>query len=279
MYISRSLKILLSSVIALGALSQSALAIPVGGTHLTGLLKVDPGIKVSTPITLPDGTVFTRTRYVSGSYFVMNKNTPNAAAMLRPGTSGGIMLGTYQNFVLSPNIPHPKGWKGDIDGDGIPDGAAGAGYNNVPPTYPSGSAVLFRFFGVDTYVGLDPISYQSANAHPAPSAGVDMASCVNNTCNIVADFSSWEVFWNGSVFEQGPRPDNAGPFGLATGTYNLATNKYNLNWVSQIKGGPFGGVVAYWHIEGTVVPVPAAAWLFGSGLMALLGLGKRRKFA
>lgn len=277
MYISRSLKILLSFVVALGALSQSALAIPVAGTPLTGLLKVDPGVKTSTDITLPDGTILTIHKYISGSYFAMAKNNPNKAAMLKPGTSGGITLGTYQNFVLSPNIPHPQGWKGDINGDGIPDGAAGAGYNNVPPTYPSGSAVLFKFFGVDTYVGLNPISYQSANAHPVPNVGVDMASCVNNTCNIAADFSAWEVFWNGSAFEQGPRPDNTGPFGLATGTYNLATSRYNLNWVSQIKGGPFGGVVAYWHIEGTVVPVPTAVWLFGSGLIALFGFGQRRK--
>ena len=32
-----------------------------------------------------------------------------------------------------------------------------------------------------------------------------------------------------------------------------------------------------WLFEATVVPVPAAVWLFGSGLIALIGVAKRRK--
>ena len=33
------------------------------------------------------------------------------------------------------------------------------------------------------------------------------------------------------------------------------------------------------HRDTTVVPVPAAVWLFGSALIGLIGLGKRRKAA
>ena len=48
------------------------------------------------------------------------------------------------------------------------------------------------------------------------------------------------------------------------------------------KGGQSGNTVgadidAVGAISTTVVPVPAAAWLFGSGLMGLLGLAKRKK--
>ncbi len=278
MYLLRTLQIIFSSVIGLCILTQSAFAISVGGTHLAGLLTIDPGTKVKTQITLADGTTFTRNRYTGGSYFVMNKDNPNStqAAMLQPGTDGGIALGRYQNFVVNPNVPHPQGWKGDINGDGIPDGAAGTGYARTAPLFPTGSSAIFKFFSLDTYVGLNPISYQSAQAHPAPSVEIDMSSCIADSCSITADLSAWEVLWNGSAFEQGPRPDNKGPFGLATGTYNLVSNRYSLAWVSQIKGGPFGGVVGYWHIEGSVVPIPATVWLFGSGLIMLAGLGKRK---
>jgi hypothetical protein len=94
------------------------------------------------------------------------------------------------------------------------------------------------------------------------------------------EISALEVFWNGSIFEQGPRPDNTGSFMLATGTYNLDTKFYSITWDSQIKNGPFNGVHGFWHLEGThvaPVPVPAAVWLFGSGLIGLAGLTRRAR--
>ena len=203
----------------------------------------------------------------SGSFFIMGGNT---YAALQPGSAGGILLGQYQNFVLNPDEPHPAGH---------PDATFGAGSG-----YPADGLVVegsilqsFSFFGVPTYVGTNPVGYQSGDSHPAPTANVDMSSCVGDVCTLTADLSAWEVFWNGSAFEQGPRPVNTGPFVLAEGIYNLVTREYVLDWDSQIKGGPFGGVPAAWHLEGTVVPVPAAVWLFGSGLMAVFGFARRRK--
>jgi hypothetical protein len=105
-----------------------------------------------------------------------------------------------------------------------------------------------------------------------------MSSCVANVCDMTLEISAWEVMWNGSAFEQGPRPVNTDPFVLATGTYNLDTKFYSVSWVSQINQGPFDGVPGHWHLEGThVVPVPAAAWLLGSGLIGLAGLARRSR--
>jgi len=44
-------------------------------------------------------------------------------------------------------------------------------------------------------------------------------------------------------------------------------------------GAGFPGITMQWIIEGTatVVPVPAAAWLFGSGLLGLIGIARRKK--
>lgn len=218
--------------------------------------------------------------YASGSYFAMGANNPNGTVgVLQPSANGGyIELGTFQNYVTNPDVPHPQGWQGDTNGDGIADGAAGTGYG-----FASAANIFepFKFFGNSTYVGTLPVSYQNGTTNVVPTADVDLTSCIGSVCNMTADLSSWEVYWNGSSFQQGPRPNNTGPFVLATGTYNLSTNKYELSWASQIKQGPFNGVKGYWYIEGTyvgsVVPVPAAVWLFGSGLIGLIGLARYKK--
>jgi len=49
-------------------------------------------------------------------------------------------------------------------------------------------------------------------------------------------------------------------------------------------GGPFAGNNANFNLKGTlapaaVVPVPAAVWLFGSGLLGLVGIARRKKKA
>ncbi|HEX9627931.1 MAG TPA: VPLPA-CTERM sorting domain-containing protein, partial [Acidiferrobacterales bacterium] len=42
---------------------------------------------------------------------------------------------------------------------------------------------------------------------------------------------------------------------------------------------PFGGFVGSWRLEGVMstVPVPAAVWLLGSGLLGLVGVAARKK--
>ena len=72
---------------------------------LTGTMLIDAGIKM----TDSTGSLV----YTSGSYFAMGANNPNgSAAMLAPGSAGGIVLGTHQNFVLNPGVPHPYNWDG-----------------------------------------------------------------------------------------------------------------------------------------------------------------------
>lgn len=237
-------------------LAACTLAVNAQAASLSGLMTINPGILD------PDSGL-----YADGSFFAMNGNyNPNAsAAMLQPGSAGGILLGTYQNFVLNPDVPHLANW----DGKG---GQAGTGYGNTPVTQ-SSIAMPFSFFSVPTYLGTNPLSYQSAETHPAPTATVDDAG------NLTVDLSSWEVMWNGSAFQQGPRPVNTGDFVLATGTYDAITHAYTLKWKSQIKGGPFSGVPATWYLEGTInpVPVPGAVWLLGSGLAGLLGIRRQKR--
>lgn len=57
---------------------------------------------------------------------------------------------------------------------------------------------------------------------------------------------------------------------------------YTLNYGATVPAGDpsgLGGFQYFLHLEGTVqaVPVPAAAWLFGSGLFGLAGLLRRKR--
>ncbi len=221
---------------------------------LTGTMLINPGIYE------------VNGNYVSGSYFSFGGAASGVG--LTPTVSpdpGGIVLGSYQNFVLNPDVPHPYNW----DGKGA---SAGTGYS-TSPTVLASIIQPFEFGSSQTYVGTNPISYQSGNSFAAPTA--DLSKCAGSSCTLSVDLSSWEVMWNGSAFQQGPRPVNTGPFVLAVGKYNTATDAYSLNWASQISGGPFNGVTGHWHLVGTVVttvPLPATIWMLGSGLIGLLAL-------
>lgn len=85
--------------------------------------------------------------------------------------------------------------------------------------------------------------------------------------------------WNGTNFFQGTTGNGTQlATGTATGTATSGT--YTLSWQSLIVGGPFNNQIGTYNVSGTYgaqVPVPAAAWLMGSGLIGLVGVARRRK--
>jgi len=109
------------------------------------------------------------------------------------------------------------------------------------------------------------------------------------------DFSGWTITWNGiAAIDMGGDATNFGTTGLpgelnsglALMTCSTAScsdsSTFTLDYQAKVpKGDPsmFGGVMYAVHLEGQVssVPVPAAAWLFGSGLLGLLGVASRKK--
>ncbi len=57
---------------------------------------------------------------------------------------------------------------------------------------------------------------------------------------------------------------------------------YTLNYAATVPAGDpsgFGGVQYYLHLTGFVkpVPIPAAVWLLGSGLLGLVGVARRKR--
>lgn len=94
------------------------------------------------------------------------------------------------------------------------------------------------------------------------------------------DFSSWIMTVGGSDYALGLTQD------IATYTYDGLNFALDYYWdYATDNGSAFLGPLEvsqyHLHLEGTVssVPLPAAFWLFGSGLLGLVGIAKHRKSA
>jgi len=133
------------------------------------------------------------------------------------------------------------------------------------------------------------------------------AGTFDNPADIVVDLSASPVTAVGGLFGDIDGPDNTSPVDLSrSGTFTvyesngkitsfpfdvtfgeMATgplNKTFFGWtaiesvITKIEFAseePFSGLDDFQY--GTVVPVPAAAWLFASGLLGLIGFARRKR--
>jgi len=94
------------------------------------------------------------------------------------------------------------------------------------------------------------------------------------------DFSGWVMRLGGSEdYNLGTQQNIA--------SYTFDGTNYTLDYywdLSDNGNNPLGSLEVYdyhLHLEGVVssVPIPAAAWLFGSGLLGLVGMARRKRAA
>ena len=101
------------------------------------------------------------------------------------------------------------------------------------------------------------------------------------------DMSSWAIHWNGIDIPLDASPLFASDTGKAilvcdAGSECGVGSSFTLDYNTHIPpGSPFSDAFYGLHLTGVIgemnaVPVPAAAWLFGSGLLALIGVAKRK---
>ena len=116
------------------------------------------------------------------------------------------------------------------------------------------------------------------------------------------NLSGWTVTWNGiPAINMGggawqPLNCSAGYMGCSGHTFTngnaeftwdgIIGDAYTLNYAATVPAGDpsgFGGVQYYLHLTGFVntvpapVPLPAAVWLLGSGLLGLVGVARRKR--
>jgi len=91
------------------------------------------------------------------------------------------------------------------------------------------------------------------------------------------DMSGWGVTWNGIT--NIPMIDQGSSISCEAGSSCSDSSSYTLDGTFHVAGAGFTTVGYALHLEGHVsnIPVPAAAWLFGSGLLGLLGIARRKK--
>jgi hypothetical protein len=198
------------------------------------------------------------------------------AATINTLFAGG---GTFQMGVFTP-VANPIG--------GSTHNIVGAynapGWNvGVAQTSQQASAIAgFDFNGggtfVNTFTALASSQAGVTGGGPVPSGTVNGANAtIANGNTILVNLSSFFANWNGSDFNQG----NVAATGTVTSVVGN-TFSYTLDWTSLINGGPFNAQTGTWHLTGTgsvaaPVPLPAAVWLLGSGLIGMVGVARRRK--
>ena len=110
--------------------------------------------------------------------------------------------------------------------------------------------------------------------------GTGMHQTISSTLvNGAFDLSGWNVTWNGIASI--PLVGNATI--ICDGNNEAACgigSTYVVDGAYHVGGAGFTTVGYTVHLEGTVaaaIPVPAAVWLFGSGLLGLAGVARRKR--
>ena len=93
-------------------------------------------------------------------------------------------------------------------------------------------------------------------------------------------WSEWDLFASGTFDPATDRTDGLLSLWLAeASSNNQARQLCSKEAITDTSGKCSSGLEPYLQITTAPVPVPAALWLFGSGLLGLIGVSKRKKAA
>ena len=238
-------KTLLSAAVvaAMGGVSFSASAALTSSATLSFVLGTPATAACNYGTTPPCNNKAYNVTDLVGSYFSMDTS---GDGIVQPGEKtpissfNGLHIGTSQLAVNSHS--------GSINGTELP---------NIDNPW--------TFFGG---TGM----HQTTN----PTTVLSTGSTANGNMTAVLNLG-WSVNWNGIT--NIPMVPIADVTLVCDTTSCSNSSNYTLDGTYHVNGAGFTSVGYTVHMEGQVsnIPVPAAAWLFGSGLMGLAGVARRRK--
>lgn len=204
--------------------------------------------------------VFTTPAAAGASYFSLQTSSISSFYVgLQPGTDGGIVIGKAQ----APGASH-FGF--------VAPGDAAAGIDQ-PWSFLGNTGTHFTITGPSAVSGTT-----ISGVAPINATTLDMSNC--------------RFTWNGvPSVDVGGCSGSCCPSGVTdshTATFSwdgVFGDAFTLDYSAHVPVGDpssFGGVPYALHLTGVVqaaapVPLPAAAWLFGSGLLGLMGAARRKK--
>lgn len=158
---------------------------------------------------------------------------------------------------------------------------------NVNPSSGTYAANLAQFNANNSYIQNANIGIGLVNPGDTIDISFDMRGTTTNGGSVIAEFYS-EVFSGGTSAAE---ILGGGPL---TGTTNWTTYNFSVIAGPDVSGGvtlqlgavcdASAGCVADVFFDNVVVdvapiPIPAAAWLFSSGLLGIIGIAKRKNAA
>ena len=189
------------------------------------------------------------------AFFLLTSSIVNAA----PITELTLTSGSATIAGNGPNPLIPAAFA-SMSVDGSYDGSA-----PIVPGDGSATSIVTFEFGFFGPAGVYTAETDGLNG-PFPGVTGDLTGS-----DLTLDLSSWTWWWK--------YPADVANLGAANVTATVdADGNFTAAWDAIVVGGPFNGTASSWIINGHVsaVPIPSSLWLFGSGLVWMAGLNRRR---
>lgn len=209
----------------------------------------------------------------------------NAAITVLPGLNA-ISEKVSEAAAGPSTTPHPFGvWFGDASTMFVGDEGDGVRLN-ADGTTPANKS--YAFSGLDEYklvngswtleqVFQHGLLDQAASSHGLPwnvfTDGLRNITGQTNADGSFTIFGTTSTVSNEQTHDLGADPNEI--VSITIGAYSTAANTSFTVLSTADAGQRYGGVA----ITPSAVPVPAAAWLFGSGLLSMFGLSRRRRLS